>query len=152
MNHQERKISIHYLFKNVIDSDRHVSLLPVYVCMYFSCAGSPLLCGEEPELPSRYGAQASHRCGFSGRGAGALGMWVSGLASRRLSSLSSGTLELRLSSCGAQVQLPNGIWNLPRPGIKPVSPASAGGFLTTRPPGKFFTHCFFHQYNSNFSE
>ena len=26
--------------------------------------------------------------------------------------------------------------NLPRPGIKPVSPALAGGFLTTAPPGK----------------
>lgn len=37
-------------------------------------------------------------------------------------------------------------------GDQPVSPPSAGGFLTTRPPGKSFTHCFFHQYNSNFSE
>ena len=25
---------------------------------------------------------------------------------------------------------------LPNPGIKPVSPASAGGFFTTEPPGK----------------
>ena len=29
-----------------------------------------------------------------------------------------------------------GTWNLPRPGIKPVSPALAGGFLSTVPPGK----------------
>ena len=28
------------------------------------------------------------------------------------------------------------MWDLPRPGIKPVSPALAGGFLTTVPPGK----------------
>ena len=28
------------------------------------------------------------------------------------------------------------MWDLPRPGIKPVSPALAGGFLTTGPPGK----------------
>ena len=28
------------------------------------------------------------------------------------------------------------MWNLPRPGFKPVSSALAGGFLTTRPPGK----------------
>ena len=28
------------------------------------------------------------------------------------------------------------MWDLPRPGIEPVSPALAGGFLTTRPPGK----------------
>ena len=29
-----------------------------------------------------------------------------------------------------------GTWDLPGPGIKPVSPAVAGGFLTTVPPGK----------------
>ena len=28
------------------------------------------------------------------------------------------------------------LWDLPRPGIEPVSPALAGGFLTTGPPGK----------------
>ena len=28
------------------------------------------------------------------------------------------------------------MWDLPRPGIEPVSPALAGGFLTTAPPGK----------------
>ena len=28
------------------------------------------------------------------------------------------------------------MWNLPRPGLEPVSPALAGGFLTTAPPGK----------------
>ena len=28
------------------------------------------------------------------------------------------------------------IWDLPRPGLEPVSPALAGGFLTTAPPGK----------------
>ena len=27
------------------------------------------------------------------------------------------------------------MWDLPRPGLKPVSPALAGGFLTTVPPG-----------------
>ena len=30
----------------------------------------------------------------------------------------------------------NGMWDLPGPGIEPVSPALAGGFLTTAPPGK----------------
>ena len=29
-----------------------------------------------------------------------------------------------------------GRWSLPRVGIEPVSPALAGGFLTTVPPGK----------------
>ncbi|KAJ8783633.1 hypothetical protein J1605_008676 [Eschrichtius robustus] len=29
-----------------------------------------------------------------------------------------------------------GMWDLPRPGLEPVSPALAGGFSTTAPPGK----------------
>ena len=29
------------------------------------------------------------------------------------------------------------MWDLPGPGIKPMSPALAGRFLTTGPPGKF---------------
>ena len=29
-----------------------------------------------------------------------------------------------------------GMWDLPRPGLEPMSPALAGGFLTTAPPGK----------------
>ena len=28
------------------------------------------------------------------------------------------------------------MWGLPGPGLEPVSPALAGGFLTTAPPGK----------------
>ena len=28
------------------------------------------------------------------------------------------------------------MWDLPGPGLKPVSPALAGGFLTTAPPGE----------------
>ena len=45
-------------------------------------------------------------------------------------------LECRLSSCGTWAQLPRGMWNLLSPGMGPVSPALAGGFLNTRPPGK----------------
>ena len=45
-------------------------------------------------------------------------------------------LECRLSSCGAWAQLLHGMWDLPRPGIQPMSPALAGGFLTTMPPRK----------------
>ena len=36
----------------------------------------------------------------------------------------------KLSSCGSRM------WDLPRPGLEPVSPALAGRFLTTVPPGK----------------
>ena len=42
----------------------------------------------------------------------------------------------RLSNCGSRAQLLRGMWDLPGPGLKPVSPALAGGFLTTAPPGK----------------
>ena len=42
----------------------------------------------------------------------------------------------RLSSCGSRAQLLHGTWDLPRPGLEPVSPALAGGFSTTAPPGK----------------
>ena len=42
----------------------------------------------------------------------------------------------RLSSCGSRAQLLRGMWDLPRPGLKPVSPALAGGLSTTAPPGK----------------
>ena len=42
----------------------------------------------------------------------------------------------RLSSCGLQAQPLRGMWDLPRPGLEPVSPALAGGFSTTAPPGK----------------
>ena len=42
----------------------------------------------------------------------------------------------RLSSCGSRAQLLRGMWDPPRPGLEPVSPALAGGFSTTAPPGK----------------
>ena len=34
------------------------------------------------------------------------------------------------------LKLLHGMWDLPGPGLEPVSPALAGGFLTTVPPGK----------------
>ena len=43
---------------------------------------------------------------------------------------------LRLSSFGSRAQLLRGMWDLPRPGLEPVSPALAGRFSTTVPPGK----------------
>ena len=42
----------------------------------------------------------------------------------------------RLSSCGSRAQPFRGMWDLPRPGLEPMSPALAGGFSTTAPPGK----------------
>ena len=42
----------------------------------------------------------------------------------------------RLSSCGSWAHLLRGMWDLPGPGLEPVSPALAGRFSTTAPPGK----------------
>ena len=42
----------------------------------------------------------------------------------------------RLSNCGSQAQLLCDMWDPPRPGLEPVSPALAGRFSTTAPPGK----------------
>ena len=42
----------------------------------------------------------------------------------------------RLSNCGSRAQLLCGMWDLPRPGPEPMSPASAGRLPTTAPPGK----------------
>ena len=42
----------------------------------------------------------------------------------------------RLSNCGSRAHLLRGTWDPPRPGLEPVSPALAGRFSTTAPPGK----------------
>ena len=42
----------------------------------------------------------------------------------------------RLSNCGSRAQSLRGMWDVPRPGLEPVSPALAGRFSTTAPPGK----------------
>ena len=45
-------------------------------------------------------------------------------------------------SCGSRSQLLRSMWDLPRPGLEPLPPALAGGFLTTAPPGKPSCHIF----------
>ena len=42
----------------------------------------------------------------------------------------------RLSNYGSRDQLLRGMWDLPRPGLEPVSPELAGRLSTTAPPGK----------------
>ena len=42
----------------------------------------------------------------------------------------------RLSSCGSRAQPLCGMWDPPRPGLEPMSPALAGRLLTTAPLGK----------------
>ena len=47
-----------------------------------------------------------------------------------------GPRACRLSSHSTRAYLLHGMWNLPRPGIEPVTPALVGRFLTTGPSGK----------------
>ena len=63
-------------------------------------------------------------------------LWSTGSRRTGFSRCGSWALERRLSSCGARALLLRGMWDLPRPGLEPVSPALAGGFLTTVPQGK----------------
>ena len=74
------------------------------------CARACSSCGE-PGPPSSCGVWASHCSGFSRCGAQALGTWA-------------------YNSCGTQAYLLLSMWDLPRPGIEPMSPALADGFLT----------------------
>ena len=65
------------------------------------------------------------------------------VVAHRLQSTGSVAVARGLSSCGARAQLLRGMWDLPRPGLEPVSPELAGRFSTTAPPGKsqFTTFC-----------
>ena len=96
---------------------------------YFGCAAASLLyetfsrCSEW-RLISRYGVQASHFSGLSCCRAGVVG-------------------PVNFSSCGSQAWLLQGMWDPPRPEIKPTSPSLAGRFATTGPPGKSNIFFFF---------
>ena len=50
-----------------------------------------------------------------------------------VASLVAGHRLLAFTHCGARTSLARSMWNLPRSGIEPGSPALAGGFLTTGP-------------------
>ena len=87
-------------------------------------AGATLHCGVQP----------SHCGGFSCCRARALGTWASVVVARGL------------GSCGSRAQLLRGMWYLPGPGLEPVSPALAGIFLTTVPPGTPYTPQFLNPF------
>ena len=84
-------------------------------------------------LGLRFCARAFSSCGKRGplfiTVRGPLSIAASLVAERRLQTR-------RLSSCGSRAQLLRGMWDLPGPGLEPVSPALAGRFSTTAPPGK----------------
>ena len=108
------------------------------VCLFvyiYGCIGSLLLRAGFLQLPQagatlHCGARTSHYSGFSCCGARALGAQASVVVARGLQSAGSVVVAHGLSCSTA------GMWDLPGPGFEPVSPALAGGFLTTAPPGK----------------
>ena len=106
----------------------------MYLFIYiFGCAGSLLLCTD-------YSVDAGHRLLIA--------------ESMSFSTCSTWAQQLRfkgpaygLCCCGTVAQLLCSVWSLPRPGIKPMSPALARGFLSTIPLRKsetlFFVMNFF---------
>ena len=54
----------------------------------------------------------------------------------------------RLSNCGSRALVLRGMWDLPRPGLEPLSPALTGRLSTSAPPGKP-PHCSFDLHFSN---
>ena len=84
-------------------------------------------------LSLRFCARASSSCGEWGplliAVRGPLTVAASLVAEHRLQTR-------RLSNCGSRAQPLRGMWDLPRPGLEPVSPALAGRLSTTAPPGK----------------
>ena len=123
----------------------------LFIYLFFGCARSSLLCVGFSLVGASGGSflvvmcrlfvvaslVAAHRLES---------VWASVAVVCALSSCGCWTLEPRLSSCGLWAQLLHGMWDPPSPGIELTSPALAGGFLTTEPPGKCpiasFLFCF----------
>ena len=106
-----------------------LAVLGLCCCVVFFSSGS------KQRLLSSY-AQASHCGGFSCFGAWALGLMGFRSCSHGLRSCGPQALEHRFSSCGTWAWLLQSMWDIPRPAIKPMSLALAGGFFTIEPPGK----------------
>ena len=126
-----RNFTVSDLFKNLF-------LLFIYFWLHWVCGtarGLPLVAASR--------GSSSLRCaGFSLRWL----LLLQSMGSRHtgFSSCGSQAVESRLSSCGSRAELLCGMWDLPGPGLEPVSPALEGRFLTTAPPGKPITRYFNH--------
>ena len=69
---------------------------------------------------------------------------VCGLLMRWLLLWSTDSGAVTLNSYGARAKLLHCMWVLPRPGAKPMSPALAGRFLTTKVPQNNFIYLFIY--------
>ena len=95
-----------------------VCLFQCWLCWVFIAVCRLSLVALSKGLLSGSGAEASHCSGFP-----CCGAWA----------------RVGFSSCGRRTQLPCSMWSLPGERIKPMSPALAGGFLTTGPPRRSLT-------------
>ena len=87
--------------------------------------------------PSSICSTQAYCSGFSCCGAPTLGLCASVVGIQGLINCGLQAIECTgFSSCGTWAQLFCALWNLPRPGIEPVSPALAGRFLSIVPLGK----------------
>ena len=112
----------------------------MYVCMYVwlcwvfvSVRGLSLVVASGGHSLSWCGGHSSSRCA-------GISLLRPLIAEHRLQ-------MRRLSNCGSRAELLRGMWDLPRPGLEPASPALAGRFSTTAPPGKPRWKIFNHSFN-----
>ena len=121
----QRKWSSYVTFTQFLLMLIYIYILKFYLFIYlfiYCCVGSSFLC--EGFLSS---------CGKWGP----LFIAVRGPLTIAASLVAEHRLQMRrLSNCGSRAQLLRRMWDLPRPGIEPVSSALAGRFSTTAPPGK----------------
>ena len=116
-------------------------LLKIFIYLFIAVLG--LCCCLGFSLVAAIGAilhcdaWASHCDNLSSGRAQALGPMGFSSCGTWTQSLQSWALRHRLNSCGTEAELLRGMWDLPGPGIKPVSCTLGGGFLSTVPPGKF---------------
>ena len=113
----------------------------IHLFIYFwLCRVFVAACGLS--LVAESGGYSSLRC------AGLSMQWPLLLRSMGSMRAGSAVTARRLSSCGVRAQPLRSMWDPPRPGLEPVSPALAGGLPTTAPPGRsllsllIFSFCF----------
>ena len=141
-NHQERKISS-IVFLKTVSLTLTGCLLTIYSRLRCPLRWPPSLSGEQPQPPSDYAAQAPHRRGLSGHGAGALlpgfqDWHRAGPAAGAQGHWDAGSVAGR-----TRVTAPRAYGIFPDQGPDPRHLPLAGGFLTTPPPGESFARCVF---------
>ena len=112
----QRKSDVYVPYEYSFTNTRNPFFLFLVVLGLSCCTWAVSSCGEQGLLSS-CGAWASHCSGFSCCRAWALGLQASEAAAGGL------------RSCDAWAQLLHSMWNLPGPGIEPLSPTPVGSFL-----------------------